>query len=97
MTVESKLLIKLKEQEQALKEKIKEAQKAEKKKQAAAHAKKCAIVGAAILEEMENNQSLKSTLEPIINRLTIASSDRKVLGLEPLPKKEKTKEEDEEK
>lgn len=97
MTVESKLLIKLKEQEQALKEKIKEAQKAEKKKQAVAYAKKCAIVGAAILEEMETNQSLKATLEPIINRLTIASSDRKVLGLEPLPKKEKTKEEDEEK
>lgn len=97
MTVESKLLTKLKEQEQALREKIKEVQKAEKKKQAAAYAKKCAIVGAALLEEMETNQSLKATLKPIINRLTIASSDRKVLGLEPLPKKEKTKEEDEEK
>lgn len=97
MTVESNLIKKLKEQEAAIKDKIREAQKAESKKQAAAFSKKCAVVGAAILEEMESNQSLKATLQPIINRLTIAASDRKVLGLEPLPKKEKTKEEDEEK
>jgi len=89
MSIESKLLQKLKEQESAIKEKIKKAKKAESKKQAAIHQKKCAIIGIAILAEMEENQGLKSTLNPIIEKRVTTTGERKIIGLEPLPKANK--------
>ncbi len=91
MTTESKLLAKLKKQEQELKEKIKQAEKSEKKKQAAIYAKKCAIIGAAILDEMEEDENLKSTLQSIIEKRVIAVNERKILRLDPLTKKENIK------
>lgn len=80
------LIEKLKQQEAEIKAKIKEAQKAQAKKDAEIYTKKCTVVGAAVLAEMENNPALKASLDPIIDKQTLASKDRRLLGLEPLPK-----------
>ncbi len=89
MTSEKKLLDKLIERQEKLAKEIKQAKAAQAKKEAAIYADKCRIVGAAILAELENNENLRLSLNPIIDKRTTTAKDRKLLGLNPLPKKEK--------
>ncbi|NOR70835.1 MAG: hypothetical protein GQ532_14275 [Methylomarinum sp.] len=89
MTTENKLLNKLIERQDKLAKEIKQAKAAQAKKEAAIYADKCRIVGAAILAELQNNENLGLSLNPIINERTTAAKDRKLLGLAPLPKKDK--------
>lgn len=89
MASDNKLLDKLLERQAKLAEEIKKAKAAQAKKEAATHADKCRALGAAILAEMESNEQLKLTINPIIEKHTKLSRDRKLLGLKPLPKPQK--------
>ena len=91
MTTDNKLLDKLMERQVKLAKEIKQAKAAQAKKDAALYADKCRAVGAAILSELDNNNGLKLTINPIIDKRTTATKDRKILGLAPLVKLKKEK------
>lgn len=84
MSNDNTLLKRLLEQQAALNEKIKQARKQEEKRKAQLRANKAKIIGLAILAEIETNQVLNQSLQPIINRHIKNSKDRKMLGLPPL-------------
>lgn len=84
MSKESKILEKLLEREAELKQQIKDAKKAQAKKEAAAFAQKCRIIGAAVLAEMDINEAFKNTIQPIIDRQTKDKKHRQILGLQSL-------------
>ncbi len=89
MTTENKVLDKLIERQEKLAKEIKQAKAEQAKKKAVIYADKCRVVGAAILAELENNENLRVSFNPIIDKRTTTAKDRKLLGLDPLPKKEK--------
>jgi len=80
MSTETKLE-KLEKQQASIKEQIKEARQAETKREAALYAKRCEIVGAAVLAELNENKELATTLNPIINARTKSPKARRILGL----------------
>lgn len=86
MATKSKVLQKLREKEAKLKAEIKEAEKAEAKRQAEIYARRCEIVGAAVLAESEKNATLAGQLQSVIDKHTTKTRERKFLGLPPLKK-----------
>lgn len=84
MDDDNALLKKLLEQEAALKQKIREARRQDEKKKAQIRNNKAKIIGMAIIAEMETNQALKQSLQPVINKQVTNEKDRKFLGLHPL-------------
>jgi len=80
------LIDRLKQQETALKEKIRNAQKQQARKIQAIEVKKARIYGAAFMSALKDNPALKDQLNPIIDRYTTNNNERKLLGLEPLEK-----------
>ena len=86
MASENKLLNKLIERQEKLAKEIKQAKATQAKKEASIYAGKCRIVGAAILAEIKDNETLERTINPIIDKRTTATKDRKILGLAPLVK-----------
>ncbi len=84
MSDDNTLLKKLLEQEAALKLKIKEARRQDEKKKAQIRNNKAKIIGMAILAEIETNEALKQSLQPVINKQVTNEKDRKFLGLPPL-------------
>ena len=80
MSTEMKLE-KLKEQKASINKQIKEAEKSKAKREADLYAKRCEIVGAAVLAELNDNQELGQTINPIINARTKSPKARRILGL----------------
>lgn len=91
MNQESALIAKLKAQQAEIQKKIKDAQKAEKKKADALHDKKCLIVGRLVLEEMTNNADLQSRIADLLNTRLTTDKDRTLFDLSPLPDKTASK------
>ncbi len=89
MSDNNALLKKLEERRKKLDAEIKQAKTSQAKKDASVYGDKCRIVGAAILAECVDNQSLNATITPIVEKRTASAKDRKTYGLAPLPKKEK--------
>ncbi len=87
MTAQTKLQ-KLEKQQASIKDQIKKARQEEAKREATLYAKRCEIVGAAVLAELNDNHTLGSTLNPIIDTRTKSPKDRKTLGLSPAKKNE---------
>jgi len=67
-------------------EKIKAARQAETKREAALYAKRCEIVGAAILAEVTDNKEFGALIDPIVNARTTKPKDRLTFGLPPVKK-----------
>lgn len=80
-------LSKLEEQRKAIDDRIKAARKAAKQAANATESQRFAIIGRAIAAELQENKDLARQLEPLINKRVTRASERKFLGLEPLPKK----------
>lgn len=79
-------LDKLEAERKALDAKIKAARRAEKRAQAETEKQRFAIIGAAIARELAENKGLLAQLQPVIERRVTKASERRLLGLEPLPR-----------
>lgn len=90
MSEDNSALKKLEERKKKLDAEIRKAKASQAKKDADIYAEKCRIVGAAILAECVDNETLNATITPIVEKRTTSAKDRKTYGLEALPKKEKT-------
>lgn len=89
MSEDNPMLKKLEERKKKLDAEIRKAKASQAKKEAQIYADKCRIVGAAVLAECVDNETLQATIKPIIDKRTTSAKDRKTYGLSPLPKKEK--------
>ena len=81
MTDNNSLIQKLEERQEKLRKQIKDAKAKAARKAAALYERKCRIVGAALLAEMDNNPALAEQLRPLIDARTTKPSERKMMGL----------------
>ena len=77
-------LEKLRQQQADLRAQIKDAEKAEKRKEAERHLLRCTIIGSALVDAMRDDETLAAQLEPIINKRVVKVKERRMIGLPPL-------------
>lgn len=79
-------LDKLLKQQEELKAQIKEAKAKKRRLEMAEKKERCRIMGAALLDILEENSDLAAQIEPLIEDKVTKDKDRQILGLDPLPK-----------
>lgn len=89
MSEQNAVLKKLEERKKKLEADIRKAKSIQAKKETELYADKCRIVGAAVLAECVDNETLNATITSIVEKRTTSAKDRKKYGFDPLPSIEK--------
>jgi L-amino acid N-acyltransferase YncA len=74
------------DQEKQLQAAIREAKRKQAEEAALLEAERCRIIGAAVIAELKANPAFAASIDPVVERHTASTKDRKTLGLAPRPK-----------